>query len=161
MNHKAMELWLKTASRRQFGGDGSNSVVTAFLNAAASTADKVLVPRHIARRLEAAEPFAEITFDYQTALHQHVESAIDRRDAGLHSAIRKLSRDLFGGQVLSRREQHLGDGHSLRSDREAALAQPAPEPVGYGVVCHVGSATSACNSAAFSRSGSTPSPVRC
>ena len=111
MNHKAVELGLKAARSGQFGGDGSYAIITTLLHAAAAGADEVFVPRHIVRGLEAAKPFAEIALDHEPAFDEHVEGAINRRDAGFHAAVGECACDILGRQIAAK------PGNPMRSPR--------------------------------------------
>jgi hypothetical protein len=101
---------------------------------------QMLVMRYVARRLKPTEPFAKVALHEEPALEQGVDRSIHRRRADGPPTRTHFTRDFFGGEMMFRVEQYLGDREPLRRDGQVVLAKVRREALDYGVVCQCFSA---------------------
>lgn len=73
--------------------------VAELANLAADTTEQVLVVWRVARRLEPAEAFTEVSLYHQTAPHQQFEGAVNCRGTHSRTLAAHFSRNFLGRQV--------------------------------------------------------------
>ena len=139
INHQPVARPRESARLGDECGDAFQALVAKFFDFSARRAEQVFVMRHIARRFEPAKPFAEIPFDNQATVEEHVDSAIHRRGADFLATGIKLGGDFVGGEMTVGMQEHIGHGKARCRHGQIVLAQPGAKAVDYGAVCHDGS----------------------
>ena len=139
INHQPVARPRESARLGDKRGDTFQSLIAKLFHFTARRAKQVFVMRHIACRFEPAKSFAEITFDDQATVEEHVDSAINRRGADFLAAGIKFGGDFVGGEMAIGVQEHIGHGEARRRHGQIVLAQPRAEAVNYGTVCHDGS----------------------
>ncbi len=139
INHQPVARPCETARLGDERRNTFQSFVTKLFHFAARGAEQMFVMWYIARRLEPAKPLAEIPFDHQTAVQQHVDGAIDRRGTDLLASGIEFRGDFIGGEMAFGVQKHISHSETRCRHRQIVLAQPRAKAVNYGAVCHDGS----------------------
>ena len=139
INHQPVARPRESARLGNERGDTFQPFIAKLFHFAARRAEQVFVMRHIARRLEPAKPFAEITFDNQATVEEHVDGAINSSGADFLAAGIKFGGDFVGGEMAFGVQKHIGHGEARCRHGQIVFAQPRAKAVDYGAVCHDGS----------------------
>ena len=139
INHQPVARACESARLGDECGDAFQSLIAKLFHFAARRAEQVFVMRNIARRFEPAKPLAEIAFDDQATVEEHVDGAINSRGADFLAAGIKFGGDFVGGEMAFGMQEHVGHGEARCRHGQIVFAQPRAKAIDYGAVCHDGS----------------------
>src|SRR5688572_23146 len=99
--------------------------------------------RGITRGFVPLEPLPKVTFDDETAPHEHVEGPIQRCRTHRRSTRAHFTCDLFDRQVTIGCQYDIGDRKTLSGDGEIMLPEIDAKCFEIGFGAHAGSASAA------------------